>query len=199
MRFVLAAVVFLCVGVPSPLADESAKPSEVQVTKEKTIENSIGMKFVLIPKGTCLMGAPPDEEGRDDDEPQHEVTMTRDFRIGVHEVTQSQYRRVMGENLSNFTGVRIADRHLKTGRVVKAVDSANHPVDSVSHEDAAKFCRRLSELPDEQTAGRGYRPSARLSNSRRRRRRSCSDFPSAAWRGAPGVVWNACFRQRAMF
>ena len=157
MRCVLAVVVFLCVGVPSPLADESAKPSEVQVTKEKTIENSIGMKFVLIPKGTFLMGSPPDEEGREDDEPQHEVTITRDFRLGVYEVTQSQYKRVMGKNPSYFTGDRVAERDPKNGRVVKDVDSANHPVDYVSYDDAVEFCRKLSALPEESAAGRRYR------------------------------------------
>ena len=157
MRFVLAAVVLLGVGVPSLLADEPAKPVEVQVTKEKTIENSIGMKFVLIPKGTFLMGSPPDEEGREDDEPQHEVTITRDFHLGVYEVTQSQYKRVMGKNPSYFTGDKVAERDPKNGRVVRDVDSANHPVDQVSYDVALEFCRRLSELHEESVAKRRYR------------------------------------------
>ncbi|MBL8891869.1 MAG: SUMF1/EgtB/PvdO family nonheme iron enzyme, partial [Planctomycetaceae bacterium] len=54
------------------------------------------MEFKLIPAGTFVMGSPDSEEGRDDDERQHEVTITRDFYMGVTEVTQSQWQQVMG-------------------------------------------------------------------------------------------------------
>ncbi|MCE2809166.1 MAG: SUMF1/EgtB/PvdO family nonheme iron enzyme [Planctomycetaceae bacterium] len=71
----------------------------------KEISNSIGMKMVLIPKGTFMMGSPTSEEGRNDDEVQHEVTITRDFYLGAYEVTQSQYERVMGHNASGLNKV----------------------------------------------------------------------------------------------
>ena len=70
----------------------------------KEISNSIGMKMVFIPKGTFMKGAPTSEEGRKDDEVQHEVTITRDFYLGAYEVTQSQYKRIMGSNPSRFQG-----------------------------------------------------------------------------------------------
>jgi len=146
MRCVLAAVWLLSAGFASLLADEPRKPAEVKITGKQIIENSIGMQFVLIPKGTFLMGSPPDEEGRDDDEPQHEVTLSCDFYLGVHEVTQGDYERVMGENLSFFQRAEVS-RKL----------TARHPVDSVSWEDAVEFCRRLSELPEEKAANRKYR------------------------------------------
>jgi formylglycine-generating enzyme required for sulfatase activity len=91
MRFVFAAVVWLCAGVSSLLADEPTQPAAEKPARAKQIENSIGMKFVLIPGGSFLMGSPTDEEGRDDDEHQHEVTLSRDFYLGVYEVTQAQY------------------------------------------------------------------------------------------------------------
>lgn len=131
------------------------------------ITNSIGMKLVLIPKGTFLMGSPPSEEGSKEDEWQHEVTLSQDYYLGVFEVTQSQYQKVMGKNPSRFQGKEVeqkvpAKRHPQTGRVIEeektiAVDTQNHPVERVSWHDAIEFCKRLSELPAEKSAGRVYR------------------------------------------
>ena len=62
-------------------------------------------KLVLrrIPAGTFNMGSPTNELGRDSDEPQHGVTLTKDFYIGVFETTQKQWERVMGNWPSFFT------------------------------------------------------------------------------------------------
>ncbi len=63
-------------------------------------------KLVLrrIPAGTFMMGSPEDELGRENHETQHQVTLTKDFYIGVFEVTQKQYELVMGSNPSEYTG-----------------------------------------------------------------------------------------------
>ncbi|MFM7738591.1 MAG: formylglycine-generating enzyme family protein, partial [Planctomycetota bacterium] len=111
----------------------------------ETITNSIGMKLVLIPKGTFMMGSPESEEGRNEGEVQHEVTLTKDFFLGVTEVTQAQYQKVMGENPSYFQGGKVQG------------DSSNHPVEKVLWEDAVEFCKKLSDLPEEKGAGRVYR------------------------------------------
>ncbi|MFM7973744.1 MAG: formylglycine-generating enzyme family protein, partial [Pirellula sp.] len=71
-------------------------PAKAQAIKE--ITNSIGMKLVLIPKGTFMMGSPESEEGRREDETQHGVTISKDYYLGVHEVTQAQYEKVIGKN-----------------------------------------------------------------------------------------------------
>ncbi len=91
--------------------------------------DSIDMEFKLIPAGTFTMG-----EGDD----AHEVTLTKSFKMGVHEVTQDQYEKVMGVNPSGFRG-------------------ADNPVKKVSWNDAVEFCRKLSELPSEKAAGNVYR------------------------------------------
>ena len=71
-RFVLALILFgLSTGVGVGQ----------EITEELT--NSIGMKLVLIPKGTFMMGSPESEEDRDTDELQHEVTLSKDFYLGV--------------------------------------------------------------------------------------------------------------------
>ncbi len=101
-----------------PAGLESAKPI-----------NSIGMEFKLIPAGKFTMG-----EGDD----AHEVTVAEPFMMGIHEVTQIQYLRVMNVNPSQFEG-------------------ADHPVQKVNWYDAVEFCEKLNELPFEKAAGHVYR------------------------------------------
>ena len=121
-----------------------ANTSNAQSPKE--ITNSIGMKLVLIPKGTFMMGSPIEEEGAENDEKQHQVTIGKDYYLGVTEVTQGQYEKVMGTNPSYFQK-----------RVIRKSDSSMYPVEQVSWEDAVEFCKKLSDLPEEKKAGRVYR------------------------------------------
>jgi formylglycine-generating enzyme required for sulfatase activity len=120
-----------------------ANISSAQPPKELT--NSIGMKLVLIPKGTFMMGSPENEEGRNQDETQHEVTISKDYYLGVHEVTQAQYEKVMHKNSSHFQGAIVGG------------ENAGLPVENVSWDDAVEFCKKLSDLPEEKKAGREYR------------------------------------------
>jgi formylglycine-generating enzyme required for sulfatase activity len=115
------------------------------MSSDKEITNSIGMKLVSISAGTFMMGSPESEEERSEDEVQHEVTLTKDFYLGVTQVTQAQYQKVMGENPSYFQGDKVKG------------DSSNHPVEMVSWEDVVEFCKKLSALPEEKAAGRVYR------------------------------------------
>ncbi len=119
---------------------------QVLAQSPKTITNSIGMKLVLIPNGTFQMGSPIEEEGADNDEEQHQVTLTKDYYLGVTEVTQGQYEKVMGAAPSKFQK-----------RVIRKSDSSMYPVELVSWEDAVEFCKKLSDLPEEKKAGRVYR------------------------------------------
>ncbi len=116
----------------------------------REITNSIGMKLVLIPKGTFMMGSPASEERRVGNETQHEVTISKDYYLGLFEVTQGQYEKMMGKNPSRFQGDNLRGDSLRR-------DSTNHPVEQVSWGDAVKFCKKLSDLPEEKKAGRVYR------------------------------------------
>jgi formylglycine-generating enzyme required for sulfatase activity len=111
----------------------------------KEITNSIGMKLMLIPKGTFMMGSPESEKGRQEEETQHEVTISKDYYLGVYEVTQAQYEKVMGKNPSHFQGAIVGN------------ENADLPVENVSWDDAVEFCKKLSDLPEEKKAGRVYR------------------------------------------
>jgi formylglycine-generating enzyme required for sulfatase activity len=99
------------------------------------VVNSVGMLLVPIPAGTFTMG---DANG-DDDETPHQVTLTKGFDLGVYEVTQEQYEKVMGKNPSKFKGKQ------------------KNPVEMVSWNDAVEFCRKLSDLPGEKSTGYVYR------------------------------------------
>ncbi len=119
---------------------------QVLAQSPKEITNSIGMKLVLIPKGTFTMGSPESEERPDrNDETQHEVTISKDYYLGVTEVTQGHYEKVIGTNPSYF----------RVGRIRGS--SSNHPVEQISWENAVEFCKKLSDLPEEKAAGRVYR------------------------------------------
>ena len=63
-------------------------------------------KLVLrkVKGGKFIIGSPEDELGRSDNEVQHEVTLTKDFYIGVFEITQKQYEVIAGNNPSSITG-----------------------------------------------------------------------------------------------
>jgi formylglycine-generating enzyme required for sulfatase activity len=92
-----------------------------------TYTNSIGMKFVLIPAGTFMMGADKDfEDAEDSEQPRHQVTISKPFYLGVYEVTQQQWKDVMGNNPSWFKG-------------------SDNPVETVSWDDVQDFIRRLKK------------------------------------------------------
>jgi len=122
------------VATPDPTPVATPNPTPVEDMELPESATSIGMEFKLIPAGTFTMG---DASGLNNETP-HEVTLTKPFKMGVHEVTQDQYEQVMGVNPSEYKG-------------------ADNPVETVSWEDAVEFCRKLSELPAEKEAGNVYR------------------------------------------
>ena len=66
------------------------------VKEGSMVINTIGMKLVYIPPGEFMMGSPPDEKGRQEDEgPQHLVQITKGFYMGIYEVTQDQWQKIM--------------------------------------------------------------------------------------------------------
>jgi formylglycine-generating enzyme required for sulfatase activity/tRNA A-37 threonylcarbamoyl transferase component Bud32 len=105
------------------------KAERERILSLEAITNSIGMHLKLIPAGMFTMG---------DEADSHQVTLTQPFYLGVYEVTQGQYQRVVGTNPSTFKGDQ-------------------NPVENVSWGDAVEFCRRLSMLPEEKASGRLYR------------------------------------------
>ncbi|MBN8624020.1 MAG: SUMF1/EgtB/PvdO family nonheme iron enzyme, partial [Planctomycetes bacterium] len=86
------------------------------------VTNSLGMQFIELPAGEFLRGSPGDDAEADDDErPQRLVRITRSFALGRCEVSQAEYRRVMGENPSWFS------REGGGRGLVRGIDTSQHP------------------------------------------------------------------------
>ena len=100
-------------------------------SKTITLPGGATMEMVWCPPGAFMMGSPEDEEGRDDDETQHEVTLTKGFWMAKTEVTQEQWESVMGNNPSKHKGKML-------------------PVENVDWHDCKAFCQKAGlELPTE--------------------------------------------------
>ena len=127
MRSVLLCIMFAA-GNSTPVVGQ----------QPKEITSSIGMKLVRINPGSFSMGLQVGAPGRSGGESLHEVTITKSFYLGVFEVTQESYEKVMRYNPSHNKGRQL-------------------PVEMISWMDAISFCNKLSELPEEKIAGRAYR------------------------------------------
>ncbi len=106
----------------------------------RTPPDPFAFVMVPVPVGggvTFAMGSPALELGRDEDEQQHPVTLTRDYVIGEAEVTQGTYAALMGTNPSGIVG-----------------DA--RPVENVTFFDALRFCNAFS-------VRNGYAPAYTLS------------------------------------
>ena len=85
------------------------------------------MDLVSIPAGEFNMGSPSDDsEGHQSERPVHRVRISNAFYMGKYEVTQKQWRDVMGTHPSNFKG-------------------DNLPVEQVSWNDVQDFIKKLNE------------------------------------------------------
>ena len=98
---------------------------KVLVRGNSVVEPITGIEFVRVPGGCFPMGSPESEAGKDSDQsPVHKVCVD-DFFIGKTEVTQGQWRKIMGSNPSRFT------------------KGDTYPVETVSWNDAQLFIRKL--------------------------------------------------------
>ncbi|MEW5736568.1 MAG: SUMF1/EgtB/PvdO family nonheme iron enzyme [Thermodesulfobacteriota bacterium] len=113
------------------VADQKVKTLEAALPKggdkAKSFTNSIGQTFAYIPSGNFTMGSW--DSGRDTDETQHSVTLSKSFYLQTTEVTQEQWKQVMGSNPSQFSDC-----------------GGSCPVENVSWEEVQEYIRRLNEL-----------------------------------------------------
>ncbi len=122
-RILLAMPAALALAPPPAVSPPAATPAAGSAWTEPVL----AMRFHYAPAGSFLMGSPPEETARNAFEERHPVTLTRPFWIGETEVTQRQWRRLMGNDPAFF------DRC-----------GAGCPVELVNWYEAAAFANRLS-------------------------------------------------------
>jgi len=96
--------------------------------------NNLNIEMVAVQGGTLMMGC-TSEQGDDfidHEKPIHQITVS-DFYIGKYEVTQAQWKAIMGSNPSGFKG-------------------DNLPVENVSWNEVQEFIRKLNSA-----TGKNYR------------------------------------------
>lgn len=104
----------------SPIGKSSSNYNTIEVDKD------LDIKMVCCPPGTFKMGAPTNELGKKNNENLHNVTITKQFLISKYEITQKQYKIVMGTNPSQFN------------------TNEMNPVEKVTLENAKAFCEKLN-------------------------------------------------------
>jgi formylglycine-generating enzyme required for sulfatase activity len=148
-----------CADQPKPLkapfTKEEAKAAQEawakhlgkKVEEEIDIGGGLKMVFVLIPPGTFQMGSPEaelklegDDKAKDNEIPQHEMTITKPFYLDKYTVTQAEYVQLTEkENPSAFS----ANGDFKER--VTNVDTSRFPVEQVSWKDAVAYASALEK------------------------------------------------------
>lgn len=165
--------------------DEPLSPQQIQEARDnwsehlgvpQVIENSIGMRFSLVPPGTFMMGLDRDQvlelfreeqaqpSGSLDpaidpeaaasqwvrqfqfEAPRHEVTIGRPIWIGIHEVTVGQFQKFVAAENYQTEVESNADEDQPTWKSTGFAQTDDHPVSLVTEQDCQRFCEWLSKV-----------------------------------------------------
>ncbi len=112
----------------------------IKATGLLSIVNSIGMKFAKVPAGKFQMGIPDlgNNINPPSEVPEHQIHITQDYFLSMHEVTEQQYNIIM----------RTAE---------ETEEKKDFPIANLTWFQTQSFCEALSDLPTEKKAGRRYR------------------------------------------
>jgi formylglycine-generating enzyme required for sulfatase activity len=123
--FIAIAILGLLPALAGGCARGSPPPRPGSIWREPVT----GMELVYLPAGRFRMGTDPAQPSRQPDEVPHEVTLTRGFYLGRFEVTQGEWRQVIGGDPSQFPAC-----------------GPRCPIETVSYFDVQRFVKRLSAL-----------------------------------------------------
>ena len=119
-------------------------PSKQPEALPATFTNSLGMEFVLVPKGKSWLGGGGGKPG------DKEVEIADDFYLGKYEVTQEEWEKVMGSNPSHFSRTGGGKDAVKD---ISDADLKRFPVEQVSWDDAQLFLEQLNKREKEDGLG----------------------------------------------
>lgn len=167
-RIVLCTVAVVTIGAVTMAISET--PPTVAAQSRETINNSIGMKLVLVPAGEFMMGAEEDRSDTlnyfpycdpkwlDGELPRHKVRITKPFYMGQYEVTLKQFLTFYHDAKYKIEAERDGkpswgydkNRDLVKSTIFRPWDPGwkieqDHPVVYVSWNDAVAFCNWMSK------------------------------------------------------
>ena len=102
-------------------------------TKTITLPGGATLEMIYVSPGSFMMGS---ERGSDDEKPVHKVTLTKGFWLGKYEITQAQWKSVMGS-------VEFEPRLFWPSS--PAFPGENRPMDIVSWYDCQNFIKKVNE------------------------------------------------------
>lgn len=111
------------------MKDEALPAAELMVALKDVVKGPVAdMNFIFISPRSFMMGSPRNESGRWANETLHRVKLTQGFYIQTTEVTQGQWRDIMGYNPSHFSRC-----------------GSDCPVENVYWGDVMEFIGRLNK------------------------------------------------------
>ncbi len=137
----------------------STNPNTSSTTPAKTITNKIGMQFIWIQPGSFTMGVTDSEaqqayeeahqvrdsiteESFKNAQPKHQVTLSEGFYMGQYEVTEAQWRKIMGTTLQS----QRQKEHDSDPTSMTSGDT--YPMRFVSWNEAQEFVGKLNQMND---------------------------------------------------
>jgi formylglycine-generating enzyme required for sulfatase activity len=116
----------------------------------KTFTNSIGMEFVLIePQGRC-----EDCYAKSNVQQCARLNCRESFYLGKYEVTQGQWKKVMGKNPSHFQLKSVVGHNASK---IGAMLFDTYPVESVNIANVESFLKKLNEMDKNKPWDKPYR------------------------------------------
>jgi len=148
---------FAVVGPSTVVAQTGSAATQTEsATSLVPLEPNINLELVWVAPGTFLQGSPETELGREPDEIQHRVTISKGFYIGKYPITIEQFQSFVNQTRYKteaergtsggfgWNGQDLVQSPEFDWRNPGYPSSKSHPVTIITLEDAQAFCKWLS-------------------------------------------------------